>query len=122
MQKQFTTTLLPLLGFNQHMPREIVYATNNHGGLEIMNMPTEQGIAQINTIISHIRADTAVATTIYILIESYQIITGTIESPFKNTEKIHYIESQWLDTVKQFLQHAKATISINKATNINMIR
>lgn len=54
MQKQFTTTLLPLQGYNQHMPREDVYATNNYGGLELLNMPTELGVAQTTTIISHV--------------------------------------------------------------------
>jgi hypothetical protein len=109
-QKLITKDLLPKLGFNRHTPSAIVYAPTHFGGIRLFDMTVEQGVAHINFLISHLRAQTGTATTIKNLLESYMIATGTITSPMCDTTKHKYIDSPWIETTKAILQRTNSTI------------
>lgn len=61
-------------------------------------------------LVGHLRASTDVAKTIYTLLESYLIQTGSIQSPLQQYQSYPYIRAPWIDTLRSFLQHTNATI------------
>jgi hypothetical protein len=103
IQAKLTNKLLPKLGFNQHMPRELVHAPVYFGGIGIQRIATEQGIQHLQHFIGSLRSTERDRTAILGLIEAYTITTGIINNTFEDTTKITYIESPWIQTTQQFL-------------------
>jgi hypothetical protein len=74
-QQIITRAILPKLGFNRHFPSPVVYAPVQYGGIGIQDMATEQEIAHTALVLGHFRANTDIATSLYILLESYMLMT-----------------------------------------------
>jgi hypothetical protein len=118
IQKQFTHAYLPYLGYNRNTPLSVVYATIGKGGIGLTDLPTLEGVAHILYIIGSIRCSDDTKKPITALIESYQILSGMIESPFSNTEPRKYIKAPWMDVTRTFMHKIDAKIKI---LNVNMI-
>jgi hypothetical protein len=56
LQKPVIHAVLRRLGFNNHMPRSIVFASKKLGGIGLLDLPSEQGVSQVQLLISHLRA------------------------------------------------------------------
>jgi len=53
-QSMTTPLILSKMGYNQHMPKEVVYAPSTHGGIGIKNLCTEQGLAKVLQVLKHL--------------------------------------------------------------------
>jgi hypothetical protein len=122
IQQAPVTAVLPRLGYNKHMPRAVVFATKSRGGIGLLNLPTEQGASQLQLLLTHIRAKSNLHDTIIILIETYQLITGTSKSPFVDTSPRSYVSSPWIQSVQSFLSSINGTIYIPSITPITKNR
>lgn len=118
IQQQLTHTILPKMGFNRHLPRAIVYGPESCGGLGLQRLSVEQGLAHIQYMIGSIRANTDDSMALYILLESYIIVSGLIGNPFQNMTPTEYIDAPWIETIRILLNSIHATI---KLTNLNTI-
>jgi hypothetical protein len=98
--------------FNQHMPREVVLAPLHFGGLGLLDLIAEQGIAQILFVLSHLRSATSVASTIQILLETYQVSTGITQNPLEATTSCSYVQSPWVQCIQSFLHQCNAQIRV----------
>jgi hypothetical protein len=67
IQKPMISIALSRMGFNKHMPRDIVFASQTKGGIGIMDLYTEQGVLQIKAIITHLWSNSYVANPLKIL-------------------------------------------------------
>jgi hypothetical protein len=112
MQRRIASTVLSRLGFNKHMPRQVVFSTKSKGGIGLLNLPSEQGSSQIQLIISHLRSKSYLYDTIKILLESYQLIAGCQESPLINTQPHHHLHSPWVQSLREFLRSINGTIYV----------
>jgi hypothetical protein len=83
--------ILPKLGYNRHLPLPIVYAPTHFGGIGLQDLSTEQGLMHTTFLISHLRANSDVAKTLIILLETYMLVAGTIRSPLQDTKECSYI-------------------------------
>jgi hypothetical protein len=111
-QRTLSNAMLAKLGYNRHTPSAVAYAPEHFGGIGLYNLSVEQGIAHATFVAGHIRANTDVAKTIHILLESYMIQTGTIQNPFVDTIHISYSPAPWIDTLKNFLHESSLSITI----------
>jgi hypothetical protein len=80
------------------MPREVVLAPLHFGGLGLLDLIVEQGIAQVIFILSHLRSHSSVYSTIMVLLETHQISAGVDANPLESTEPCRYIHSPWVHT------------------------
>jgi hypothetical protein len=112
VQRPIIALVLSKLGFNQHMPREVVLAPLHFGGLGLIDLIVEQGIAQTLLVLSHIRSKSSVYATIRVLLESHQISAGLDSNPLETTEPCHYIHSPWVHSLQFFLHKCNAKICI----------
>jgi hypothetical protein len=78
MQKPVISAVLSRMGFNKHMPRAVVFASKNRGGIGLLDLYSEQGARQIKLLITNLQTKTYLHNTIYILLESYQLAAGMI--------------------------------------------
>jgi hypothetical protein len=116
IQKPIIHSVFSCLGFNNHMPRAVVYASKLHGRLGLLDLYTEQRNSQIKLIITHLRSGSYLSNSIVILLESFQVAAGIIGSPLVNTTLISYVDSPWIQSVQQFL------FSINSAIHIPQLK
>jgi hypothetical protein len=58
LQKAPIRASLTRLGLNRNISRDIAFGSAMHGGLGLLNLSIEQGIAQIQLLLRHIRAET----------------------------------------------------------------
>jgi hypothetical protein len=122
IQKISVSSILPRIGFNKHMPRSVVFASKSRGGIGVLNLPTEQGVSQIQLIITHLRAKSYLYNTILILMESFQLVTGIPTSPFLHTKQVTYVQSPWIQSVQKFLNAINGKIYIPDLTPITINR
>jgi hypothetical protein len=47
-------TLLPELGFNRHFQKVLITAPKCFGGIDLMDLPSQQGYAHLDTIVRHL--------------------------------------------------------------------
>jgi hypothetical protein len=122
LQAPLTTTILPTIGYNQHMPREVVHAPIFFGGIGIQRLSTEQGILHIQHLLGSLRCNDKDSSAIYGLLESYTITTGIIGNPLETPIPITYYCAPWIDIVIQYLYSINGKIIISKLETPQLIR
>jgi hypothetical protein len=122
IQKPILLLVLPKLGFNQHMPREVVLAPLHFGGLGLMDLVVEQGLAQTLFVIGQLRASSPSENTILVLLETYQVSSGSPDNPFVNTQQHGYISAPWVQSLQQFLHKCNAQIHIPRLHRLHPMR
>jgi hypothetical protein len=85
-------------------------------------MRHEQGLAHAIFTIKHIRANTDTAKAITILLESFMLTAGITTSPLQDLTEYPYVESVWIQTLRNFLQHTNITISTPSICCPNLLR
>lgn len=121
-QKKIANALLPKLGLNRTFPRAVVYAPKYFGGLGFSNLPMEQSIAHITSIIGHFRANTTLSDNYVQLIESYMMLAGLTTSPFVNTVAIDYVKAPWVELTRTFLRDNNAVIILPRIPTLPPLR
>jgi hypothetical protein len=122
IQQPLTHAILPKMGYNRHLPRAIVYAPEQLGGLGIQQLAVEQGIAHVQHLIGSIRAHNENYRTIMTLLESYIITSGILSNPLVNMMPTPYIDARWIETTRIFLHSINASIHIPALATIELHR
>jgi hypothetical protein len=88
----------------------------------MLRLDAEQGITHVMSTLGHIRAKTSLGHHILTLLESYQMATGVCGNPLST--KVHqiYVDSPWVETLREFLWSIQATIRIPSLATINPLR
>jgi hypothetical protein len=60
-QKIITSTILPKLGYNRNTPRQIVFGPPAFGGIGMLDMAVEQGLAHTSFLLGHMRGNSEIA-------------------------------------------------------------
>jgi hypothetical protein len=104
---------LARLGFNRNISRDIVFGSSLYGGLGLLPMYVEQGIAQIQLLLRHLRADNTQGSLMLIGLSWWHLVAGFSSSLWENTqETIPYVEHSWYSSLKDFLCYAGGSIHI----------
>jgi hypothetical protein len=122
VQKPIISLVLSKMGFNSHMPREVALAPLHFGGLGLMDLVVAQGIAQVLFVLGHIRSQSSTASTIYILLESFQVSAGIDHNPLEDTLPCPYIDSPWVHSIQSFLRKCNASIQLPALTTKSPLR
>jgi hypothetical protein len=114
--------VLPRLGYNRNMPRTLTFASKKWGGLGLLNLATEQGVNQSTLLISHLRAHKYLSKPIITLLESYQVSTGMTTNPLEDTTPQVYVQSPWIESIREFLRTSQATIRLPRLQTLRLLR
>lgn len=110
--QRHTTTKFLLLNH----PSSIVYASEDYGGLGFPHLPTEQGILQITELIKQTNSDTTTGKLYQIVIDTYQLIAGTLQPIFESKYQLKYVDGAPLITnIGEYLIQQNASIKLTKA-------
>jgi len=80
-----TPIILSKMGFNQHMPKVIVYTPTFYGGIGLRNLHMEQGIQQVLHILKHLCDHTCLRDLILVTLKANQIATGISKPILEDT-------------------------------------
>ena len=91
IQKPFINALLPKLGLNRNTARVVIYGPKEYGGLELMDLRTEQVVNQWETTSGHLRRMDRAGKGLHITANDLQVESGS-QYPFftLNPEKCNY--------------------------------
>jgi hypothetical protein len=104
LQKQAIQATLARLGFNRNIYRDIVLGSPLFGGIGLRNLVLEQGIAQLELRLRHVRAGTTQGYLFIIGLSWWNLGIGFTTSLWENTDAhIPYVEPSWYTSLKDFL-------------------
>jgi hypothetical protein len=122
IQSSVTLSVLPRMGFNRHFPRAVVYAPKHCGGLGLKHLVVEQGVAHVTSMMAQIRANAQLGQMFLVLIEAFQVSSGLITPILEDTRPIQFIDSPWINTLRDFLHMISASILIPQLPQLHPLR
>jgi hypothetical protein len=104
---------LDRIGINRNTSRDTVFGSSLYGGLGFQHLFVEQGIAQLQLLIRHLRADTSQGSLMLIGLSWWHLTAGYSSPLWENpTSNISYVEHSWYNSIKDFLQYANGSVHI----------
>jgi len=113
-QLRVTTQFLNKMGYPAHLPRAVVYAPIDVGGLGFRHLGYEQGVQQVMQLVKHLRSNTLNGQIYRVLIDAYQIVAGSARPILEHTEFIPWCPAGWMTTLRQFLHRTNTKIHLQK--------
>jgi hypothetical protein len=111
--KSAIRSTLVRLGINRNISRDIVFGSPNFGGLGLRHLFVEQGIAQLELLLRHLRAKTTQGALLLIGLSWWHLSAGFSTSLWEDTKaNVSYVEHSWYNSLKDFLAFANGTVYI----------
>jgi len=116
IHKLSTSTILNKMGFHSRLPRELVFAPREVGGVGLCNLVYEQGTQQLLMLLRHLRARNTLGTAIEGLIQMYQLWAGICNHILSDTQPCPWIPDHWLSHLRKTMHLYNIRISYNSWT------
>jgi hypothetical protein len=112
IQKNATTAITAALGYNRHMPREVVYGAQKYQGIGLRHLYDIQGSDGIRLLLQEliIQGNSTNSMT-RIALETVQVEAGIQNQILLDNRPLPYIEWGWIPSIRDFLLHINAGIS-----------
>jgi hypothetical protein len=111
IQKKAMTSFLSTMGFNRHMPREVVYCSKAFQGLGLKHLYDVQGSDSVKLLLQELNHHGTTGNMIRHLLEVIQMESGIGCATLENNRPLSYIEWGWIPAIRDFLFHIKAKIT-----------
>jgi len=102
--------ILSILGYNQNMPKTVVYTPASHGRLRLHHLHNKQGLQKILQMIKHLWAKTSLGNLIELTIQAYQMQAGLAESILIDTSPLPWTPNWWLNNLRRALHTIQGQI------------
>ncbi len=105
IQQKPVRTFLAKMGFNRNIPKAIVFAPIQFGGIDMYHTYVMQGFDKIQMVTRHLRIRSSLATKFRIQLECYQLRIGTDTPALQDSRTIPHANDKWIDSFRLFLAH-----------------
>jgi exonuclease III len=113
IQSPVVNAILPLLGFNRHTSRNIVFAPSHFGGIGLTDLYTEVYSNRLESIVTHTRSETSEIGKLFLInLEYIQILTGQSIPYLTASSPITYIQTNWFSGLHEFMIQQELQINI----------
>ena len=111
--------ILPLLGYNRHLPRAVVFGSSKLGGLNLKHLYIDQGTKHITNLIKYYRNGGSIGQLLRISLRWIHLIAGFSFCPLAHPQlRYHHIGDPWYQTLIRFLYECDAYIETNETIQI----
>jgi hypothetical protein len=110
IQKRATLSFLATMGFNRHMPREVVYASSKYQGLGLKHLYDIQGTDSLRLLFQELNHQGTIREMILYLLEVIQMEAGIGRPILEENRPLIYIEWGWIPSIRDFLLHINAQV------------
>jgi hypothetical protein len=100
------------MGINHSIHRALIYGPMEYGGFGVQHLYTEMMGIKLETVISHIRANSQLGISMIININFIQLHAGIGTPIFESKADLSYVSMNWLLHLRQFLIEINATLEI----------
>jgi len=113
IQRLSTSTILNKMGFHCTLPRCLVFAPWNMGGVGLCNLNHKHGAQKIITLLWHLHTGTELGHTLELLIQTYELWAGLSNHVLMDTWICPWIPDHWLSFMQTTMhaQNIKITYS-----------
>jgi hypothetical protein len=112
IQRKATTSLLAFLGYNRHMPREVIFGSQKYQGLGLRHLYDIQGTDGSRLLLQELNnTSSKTHTMLSILLDAIQQEAGISRPILEDTRPLQYIEWGWIPSIRDFLHHINAKIT-----------
>ena len=119
IQQPIINHILPLLGYNRHLPRAVVFGSSKFGGLNLKHLYIEQGTKHVTNFIKYYRNRGSIGNLIKIALRWFHLIAGFSFCPLARPQLCyHHIEDRWFQTTIRFLYECQAWIQTTERIQI----
>jgi hypothetical protein len=115
IQKKATTSFLATMGFNRHMPCEVVYCSKNFQGLGLRHLYDIQGTDSVCLLLQEINYQGTTSNMLQFLLEVVQMEAGIGRPILEDNRPLPYIKWGWIPAIRDFLLHINTKI-VNATT------
>lgn len=77
IQAPFYQAILPKMGFNRHIPKEIRFGPKKYNGKGLADLTSHQVSQHVEQLIGHIRRDDQTGKILLIQLETHQLLIGS---------------------------------------------
>jgi hypothetical protein len=113
IQKKATLSILAAMGYNRHMPREVVFSTKKYQGLGLRHLYDLQGTDGIRLFLQEINNNGMTKQMLQAVVETIQLESGIGTPIMEDMRPLDYIEWGWITGIRDFLQHKKKVETTN---------
>jgi len=121
-QSMTTPLIISKMGYNQNMPKAVIYAPITHGGLGLKHLESEQGIQQVNQVLKHLHSNTTLGTLLQTTIQAYQIHAGISKLILEFTQDLPWLPNRWIMHLRKFLHSTNSSIYLTDTWTIPIIQ
>jgi hypothetical protein len=111
VQRQATSAILAAMGFNRHMPREVVFCSTLYQGLNLRHLYDIQGMESTRLILQELNSSTTTTKLLRSIIDVIQMEAGIGKPILEENRPLIYIEWGWIPSIRDFLYHIQASIT-----------
>jgi hypothetical protein len=117
LQRPAISATLAKLGFRRTINRAIVFGSPLYGGLGLRDLYVEQGIAQLQLFIRHLRSASSQGKLLGITLSWWQLQAGVswplLQYPQR---KLLFTPNTWLTSLRDFLGSLDGALTVTEAT------
>jgi hypothetical protein len=116
--------ILPKLGYNRNMPREVVFGPYNQGGIGLAGLYVTAGTAHVMTALRQTRMNTGqLANVLKIAKEWAQKHTGNEHRLFNDvTTDLPHLPDGWIKYTREFLKQSNSRLHYTFPTMMEKLR
>jgi len=100
------------MGYPAHLPRAIIYAPINVGGLGFRHLGHEQGVQHVLQLVKHLQAETLNGQLYRALIDAHQLAAGSAQPILEDTTPIPWCPDGWITMLRTFLHSINTKICL----------
>ena len=120
LQRPIINRILPILGYNRHLPRAVVFGNSKFGGLNLHHLYIEQGTQHVTQFIKYYRNGGSIGKLLRILLRWIHAIAGFSFCPLARPHPgYHHIEDKWYQTLIRFLYKFNVSIQTDESIQIH---
>ena len=124
VNQSYLPTLLSKSSFNQSAKQLLLFGPPSLSAFSFTNTWTNQGIAQIQLLLGHLRKNEEIGVLTNILLETLQLVIGSSLPHFHYplTQVLKYCTHNWFLNVWDFLLSIHGTIHLERAWKLELQR
>jgi hypothetical protein len=104
--------ILSRMGYDCSTSRALLYGPAEFGGFGIRHLYTEMMGMKLDTVVSHLRADTQLGKAFRINLNYLQLTAGITEPILESSTPLVYIDNNWILHLRQFLNEINGKLEI----------
>ena len=121
VQTKVLQAMLNKLGYSTKTPIEIRHGPMEMGGLDLLDLRTEVGIAQLQYFRDSIFTNSEAGKLLLINVKYMQLESGILPPLLENPHiRISYLTPTWTTSLRQFLYQHNLQISLSDSLNIKL--